>query len=195
LKTKGGGKMLHTKRAILGIAILPVLAIGLAACGGSSSSDPTTAAASGGGAGGGDTVMTKSISGTGNVLVDSSGAALYTNDMDTGSKIACTGQCLTEWVPLAAPSQGNPSSSDSAAQAKLGTTKRPDGSSQVTFDGMPLYTFVEDSAGQVTGNGFADSFGGVNFVWTAATVGGSTSSTPPTTTQGSSGGAYGGGGY
>jgi predicted lipoprotein with Yx(FWY)xxD motif len=186
--------MLHTKRAILGIAILPVLAIGLAACGGSSSSDPTTTAASGGGAGSGDTVMTKSISGTGDVLVDSSGAALYTNDMDTGSKIACTGQCLTEWVPVAAPSQGNPSSSDSAVEAKLGTTKRPDGSSQVTFDGMPLYTFVEDSAGQVTGNGFADSFGGVNFVWTAATTGGGSSgSASPATTTGSSGGYSGGG--
>src|SRR4051794_39490391 len=180
--------MLHTKRAILGIAILPVLALGLAACGGSSSSDPTTSAASSGAAGGGDTVMTKSISGTGDVLVDSSGAALYTNDMDTGSKIACTGRCVTEWVPLAAPSQGNPSSSDSAVQGKLGTTKRPDGSSQVTFDGMPLYTFVEDSSGQVTGNGFADSFGAVNFVWTAATVSGNSSgSTPPTTTQSSGG--------
>jgi predicted lipoprotein with Yx(FWY)xxD motif len=181
--------MLHTKRAILAIAILPVLAIGLAACGGSNSSDPTTAAASGGSGAGGDTVTTKSISGTGTVLVDSSGAALYTNDMDTGSKIACAGQCLTEWVPLTAPSQGNPSSSDSAVQAKLGTAKRSDGSTQVTFDGMPLYTFVEDSSGQVTGNGFADSFGGVNFVWTAATVGGNaTSSAPSTTTQGSSGG-------
>jgi len=181
--------MLHRNRAILAIAILPVLAIGLAACGSSNSSDPTTAAASSGAGGGGDTVMTKSISGTGNVLVDSSGAALYTNDMDTGSKFACTGQCLTEWVPLAAPSQGNPSSSDSATEAKLGTAKRPDGSTQVTFDGMPLYTFVEDSSGQVTGNGFADSFAGTNFVWTVAMAGGgSASSTPPATTQGSSGG-------
>jgi predicted lipoprotein with Yx(FWY)xxD motif len=180
--------MLHTKRAILGIAILSVLAIGLAACGGSSnSSDPTTAASSGGGSA--NTVSTKSISGTGDVLVDSSGAALYTNDMDTATKIACTGQCLTEWVPVAAPSQGEPSSSDSAVQAKLGTAKRPDGSTQVTFDGMPLYTFVEDHPGQATGNGFADSFGGVNFVWTAATVGGdSSASTPPATTTSSGGG-------
>ncbi len=186
--------MLHRKRAILAIAITPVLAIGLAACGGSSnSSDPTTAASTNTSAGA-DTVATKSVSGTGDVLVDSSGAALYTNDMDSASKIACTGQCLTEWVPLAA--QGSPTSSDSAVEAKLGTVKRPDGGSQVTFGGKPLYTFVEDSSGQVTGNGFADSFGGVNFVWTAATVGGSSSSTPPATTTGSSGGYSGGsGGY
>ena len=177
--------MLHTKRAILAIAILPVLAIGLAACGGSSSSDSTTSVA-------GDTVATNSISGS-DVLVDSSGAGLYTNDMDSGSKIACRGRCLTEWVPLAPPTQGQPSSTDSAVETKLGTVKRPDGTTQVTFNGMPLYTFVEDSSGQVTGDGFADSFGGVNFVWTAATVGGGgTNSAPSTTTQGSSGGSSGG---
>src|SRR4051794_21891410 len=115
--------MLHGKRAILAIAILPVLAIGVAACGSSnSSSDPssTTAAST---AGGGGTVATKSVSGVGDVLVDSSGAVLYTNDMDSGSKIACTGQCVSEWVPLAAPSGGGPTSSDSAVQSKLGTMK------------------------------------------------------------------------
>jgi predicted lipoprotein with Yx(FWY)xxD motif len=184
---------LHGNRAILAIAILPVLAIGLAACGSSSSSDNTSSAAGGDPAGGG-TVATKSISGTGDVLVDSSGAVLYTNDMDSGSKIACTNQCLTEWVPLAA-SGGNPTSSDSAVQSQLGTTKRPDGTSQVTLGGKPLYTFVEDSPGQATGDGFTDSFGGTNFVWTAATPGGgSGGSGAATTTQGSSGGS-GGMGY
>ena len=178
--------MLHTKRAILAIAILPVLAIGLAACGGSSSSDSTTSVP-------GDTVVTKSISGS-DVLVDSSGAPLYTNDMDSGSKIACRGRCLTEWVPLAPPTQGQPSSTDSAVETKLGTVKRPDGTTQVTFDGMPLYTFVEDSSGQVTGDGFADSFGAANFVWTAARPsGGSAGSGSATTTTGSPGGS--GGGY
>jgi predicted lipoprotein with Yx(FWY)xxD motif len=183
--------MLHRNRAILALAILPVLAIGLAACGSSNSSDSTTNAAAGGAGGSGDTVATKSISGTGTVLVDSMGAALYTNDMDTGSKIACTDQCLTEWVPLAAPSSGGPTSGDSAVQSKLGTVKRPDGSTQVTWGGMPLYTFVEDSAGKVTGNGFSDDFGGTHFVWTAATTGSSTGSGSGTTTQPSSGGSGG----
>jgi predicted lipoprotein with Yx(FWY)xxD motif len=185
--------MLHRNRAILALAILPVLAIGLAACGSSNSSDSTTNAnaAAGGAGGSGNTVATKSISGTGTVLVDSMGAALYTNDMDTGSKIVCTDQCLTEWVPLSAPSSGGPTSGDSAVQSKLGTVKRPDGSSQVTWGGMPLYTFVEDSPGKVTGNGFSDEFGGNHFVWTAATSGGSTGSGAGTTTQQSSGGSNG----
>jgi predicted lipoprotein with Yx(FWY)xxD motif len=182
---------LHGNRAILALTVLPVLAIGLAACGGSSSSDSSTAAEDP--ASGGQTVTTKSISGTGDVLVDSSGAALYTNDMDTGSKVACTGQCLTEWVPLAGPAGGKPTSGDSAVQSKLGTMQRSDGTAQVTFNGMPLYSFVEDSPGQVTGNGFTDSFGGTNFVWTAATApGGSSGAGAATTTQGSSGGGSGG---
>jgi hypothetical protein len=76
----------------------------------------------------------------------------------------------------------------------LGTTQGSDGSTQVTFGGKPLYTFAEDTPGQVTGNGFSDSFGGTHFVWTAATVSGSSAgSAPPATTQGSSGGNSSGG--
>jgi predicted lipoprotein with Yx(FWY)xxD motif len=193
------------RKSILVIGILPVLALGLAACGGSSNSDSSTASqasssGSSNGSNGGQTVATKSVSGAGNVLVDSSGKVLYTNDMDTASKVACTDQCLTEWVPLAAPAGGQPSSTDSAVQAKLGMLKRPDGSSQVTFGGLPLYTFVEDSPGQATGNGFRDSFGGTNFLWTAASVSGKSSGSgaSTTSTSSSSGGAYGGssgGGY
>lgn len=184
------------------IAVVALAAVGLAACGGSDNGDNSNSGSAGGTAGtggGAQTVATKSISGVGNALVDSTGKVLYTNDMDTGSKIACTDQCLTEWVPLAAPSGGQPSSDDSAVQSKLGTVKRPDGSSQVTLGGMPLYTFVEDSPGQATGNGFADSFGGTNFVWTAATASGQAASSSTTTTgtstgsSGGSGGGYGGG--
>jgi predicted lipoprotein with Yx(FWY)xxD motif len=183
------------RNAILAIATTAVLALGVAACGGSSNDNSDNAsAASGSGSTGGGTVSTKSVSGVGDVLVDSQGAALYTNDMDTASKVACTDQCLTEWVPL--PAQGTPSSSDSAVQAKLGTMKRPDGDSQVTYKGMPLYTFVEDSNGQVTGNGFTDSFGGTTFTWTAATVGAASSGSSTGTTSSSSGTTgYGGGGY
>ena len=178
------------RKSILTLTGASLVAVALAACGGSSNSDSSSAAAMTA-AGDGQTVATKSISGVGNALVDSTDKVLYTNDMDTGSKIACTGSCLTEWLPLAAPGGGQPSSSDSAVQAKLGTMQRPDGSSQVTFGGLPLYTFVEDSPGQATGNGFSDSFGGTNFVWTAATVSGKAAPSS-TTTTGSSSSRYGG---
>jgi predicted lipoprotein with Yx(FWY)xxD motif len=180
--------MLQRYRAILGIAILPVLAIGLAACGGSSSNDSSNSSSDP--AGSGATVATKSIAGTGTVLVDSKGAVLYTNDMDTAGKIACDASCTAIWVPLAAPS-GGPTAADTATGSKLGAAKRPDGSMQVTFDGKPLYTFVEDSPGQATGDGFSDQFGGTHFVWTAARSGGSggqAGSAPTTTSSSSSGG-------
>jgi predicted lipoprotein with Yx(FWY)xxD motif len=181
--------MLHRKRAILAITILPVLAPGLAACGGSDNSDSTSATAASAGTGG-ETVATKSVGGVGDVLVDASGAVLYTNDMDKGSKIACTGECLTEWTPLEAPSGAAPTSGDSAIEADLGTVKRPDGTSQVTFGGMPLYSFVEDQPGQATGDGFSDSFGGTSFVWTAARAPGGEAG--ETTSGGSSGGGVSG---
>jgi predicted lipoprotein with Yx(FWY)xxD motif len=174
--------MHRTNRAIFAFAAIALIAAGLAACGSSSSSSSSTAAQS---AGGGGTVSTKSVSGVGTVLVDSKGDALYTNNMDSGSKIACTGQCTTIWVPLAAPTSGQPTSSDSSVQAKLGVVKAPDGTSQVTFDGKPLYSFVQDSPGQVTGNGASDKFGGTSFVWTAATTSGAGSSSAATSTGGS----------
>ena len=181
----------HPMIFVAAVAVLAVL--GLAACGGdddnSSSDNGTTAAASTGASGGGG-ITTQSIAGTGTVLVDSTGMALYTNDMDKGSKIACTGECITEWIPVT----GAATSGDSAVQSKLGTVKRSDGSSQVTFDGLPLYTFVDDTPGQVTGNGESDSFGGTTFTWTVASTSGSAAA--PTTTSGSSsGGGSSGGGY
>jgi hypothetical protein len=76
-------------------------------------------------------------------------------------------------------------------QAKLGAVMTPDGTSQVTYGGKPLYTFVSDSPGQVTGNGFTDSFNGTSFTWTAATAGGTSANSSSTSTGSSSGG----GGY
>ena len=142
-----------------------------------------------------DTVATKSISGVGTVLVDSKGMALYTNNQDSGMNVACTGSCTAIWVPLMAPSSGQPTSSDQAVQAKLGAVKSK-GGSQVTFGGKPLYSFVQDSPGQVTGNGVTDNFGGTSFTWTVASTGAVSSSSNSTSTSsggssGSSGGGYG----
>ena len=196
---------MNLRRGYLAILAVPVLAIGLAACGGSSNSSSgssnaasTTPAQTSAATG---TVSTKSVSGVGTVLVDSKGDTLYTNNQDTASKMACTAACQSIWPPAMA-SGGQPTSSDSSVQAKLGVAN-----GQLTFNGQPLYTFVSDSPGEATGNGFTDSFGGTSFTWTAASTGGSKttgasastgSSAMPTTTSssssssgGSSGGGYG----
>jgi len=187
---------MHFRRGYLTLLAVPALAVALAACGGSSNSDngstndaSTTPVQTGGGS---DTVSTKSIGGAGSVLVDSKGDVLYTNNQDTASKMACTASCQSIWPPLMA-SGGHPTSSDSAVQTKLGVAN-----GQVTFDGKPLYTFVQDSPGRATGNGVMDSFDGTSFTWTAASAGGSTTSSgssgaaAPTTSSSSSGGSSGG---
>ena len=183
--------------SILMFLSVPLIAIGLAACGGSSNNSGGSSTAAGTAVAqttaSTDTVSTKSVSGVGTVLVDSKGDVLYTNNQDSGSKVACTGQCTSIWPPLMAPSGGQPSSSDSAVQAKLGVMN-----GQVTFGGKPLYTFVQDSPGHATGNGATDSFGGTSFTWTAAMSGGAAaSSTSSSSTTGSSGASSGGssGGY
>ena len=177
---------MHLRRgAIVMLLSVPVLAIGLAACGGNSSSSGSTGSAATSTGGVASTVSTKSISGVGTVLVDAKGDVLYTNNQDTASKIACTASCQSIWQALMAPSGGQPTSSDSAVQAKLGVAN-----GQVTYGGKPLYTFVQDSPGQATGNGAMDSFGGTSFTWTAATAPGAAAS-PSATSTGSSGGGNG----
>ncbi|MGE5748170.1 MAG: hypothetical protein ACM33U_13050 [Solirubrobacterales bacterium] len=182
---------MHLKRGLIPTLVsIPVLAIALAACGGNSSSSGGNGSVATAAAAGAGTVSTKSISGVGTVLVDTKGDVLYTNNQDSGSKVACTGSCTSIWPPLAAPSSGQPTSDNASVQAMLGVVKGPGGGSQVTFGGKPLYTFTQDSPGQATGNGAMDSFGGTSFTWTAATApGGAPSST--STSSGSSGGGYG----
>jgi predicted lipoprotein with Yx(FWY)xxD motif len=140
----------------------------LAACGGGGggSSDSGSAAPAGGR---GDTVAVKEIDGVGDVLVDASGKALYTSDVEADGKVHCTGACTSFWEPLTVGS-GTPTAAADAG--KLGVADRPDGTKQVTVDGKLLYTFSEDEPGKVKGNGFADDFDGRHFTWNAVLAGG-----------------------
>ena len=126
----------------------------IAACG-SSNSDQAAV-----GAGASNTVGIKQVSGVGRVLVGPTGLALYTPDQEAKGMIRCTGPCTSEWVPLAAT---HPTAA--AGAGKLGVIKRPDGGRQVTLNGMPLYTFADDSPSKVTGDGDTDKFGGQSFTW------------------------------
>jgi hypothetical protein len=74
----------------------------------------------------------------------------------------------------------------------IGTLMRPDGTRQVTSNGQPLYTFTSEGAGQLTGNGVSDSFGGNSFSWRAVLASGkpaaasSSAASAPSSTSGSS---------
>jgi predicted lipoprotein with Yx(FWY)xxD motif len=176
--------------SILTMLSVPLIAIGLAACGGGGSSSASNMAGAAQTTGAANTVSTKPVSGVGTVLVDSKGDVLYTNNRDSGANVACDGQCMSIWPALMAPSNGQPTSSNAAVMAKLGVIK---GSNQVTYNGTPLYTFVQDRPGQATGNGAMDSFGGTSFTWTAAAVSGAAAASS-STSSGSTGSASSGGG-
>jgi len=94
----------------------------------------------------------------GKVLVDSRSKTLYVFSADTAGKSRCQGACAQYWPPalIAATPVGH--SSD--VKAKLGTIKRADGTSQLTLNGLPAYTYVGDkSVGDSTGQGLSLSGG------------------------------------
>jgi predicted lipoprotein with Yx(FWY)xxD motif len=94
----------------------------------------------------------------GKVLVNSKGVTLYLFEKDKKGKSACSGACAKAWPPLL--TKGKPKASGSVSAAKLGTTKRADGRTQVTYNGHPLYTFIMDhkKPGSTAGQGI-DAFG------------------------------------
>jgi predicted lipoprotein with Yx(FWY)xxD motif len=164
--------------AALGLAASA--AVGLSACGSSSSSSSSSASNP---AAAGDTVSSKTVSGVGTVLVDSKGFALYSPDQEKRGAVRCTGSCTTIWVPLTLSPGVSGATASSSLMSKLGTVMRPDGKSQVTFDGRPLYRFSPDgSPGKVTGNGASDQFGGRSFTWHVVVSGKTQTTTTPTTT-------------
>jgi predicted lipoprotein with Yx(FWY)xxD motif len=133
----------------------------------------------------GTTVATRSVSGTGDVVVDARGRSLYTSDQETAGKLACvTSDCAAIWTPLTV-SAGQTPTAPAQLSSKLSTVKRPDGTTQVALNGKPLYTFTFDhGAGDVHGDGEKDTFGGVNFTWHVATASGAAPATSPSPSSG-----------
>jgi predicted lipoprotein with Yx(FWY)xxD motif len=181
-----------------GLAAAAIGALAIAGCSSSSkgSGGSQAAAQNGGGTTAKTTVALRNVSGTGDVLVDGKGRTLYMSDQEMSSKgkILCsTGDCTAIWTPLTVAAGQKPTA-PSSVMSMLATVKRPDGTSQVSFGGAPLYTFSFDhKAGDVGGNGEKDSFAGTDFTWHAATANGA--ATAPSTPPSSSDTGYGNGGY
>ena len=78
-------------------------------------------------------------------LVDSLGLSLYVfaNDTADSGVSACGSGCLAVWPPLTALA---PLTAGPGVTGVLGTITRDDGTTQVTYDGLPLYYFVNDKA-------------------------------------------------
>jgi predicted lipoprotein with Yx(FWY)xxD motif len=78
----------------------------------------------------------------GDVLFDGKGFALYLFTDDKKGKSRCYGACAKAWPPFT--TKGKPSPGPGADGSLLGTTKRKNGSKQVTYDGHPLYYYEDD---------------------------------------------------
>jgi predicted lipoprotein with Yx(FWY)xxD motif len=94
----------------------------------------------------------------GEILVNSQGRTLYLFEKDSGTTSACTGECASDWPPLEVT--GKATEGSGADSSLVGTTERPDGTQQVTYNGHPLYLFEGDKkAGDTNGEGL-NAFGG-----------------------------------
>jgi predicted lipoprotein with Yx(FWY)xxD motif len=119
----------------------------------------------------------------GPILVNSRGHTLYLFAKDRNAKSACSGSCAKFWPPLL--SQGKPTAGPGVKPSLIGTTRRSNGSRQVTYNTHPLYTFVLDKrAGQTNGESNS-AFGAKWYAVSAkgtAVVKASTTTTTTTTT-------------
>jgi predicted lipoprotein with Yx(FWY)xxD motif len=88
------------------------------------------------------TVKTRTAGDLGKIVVDGRSRTLYLFEKDKNGKSRCSGACATNWPPLL--TKGKPKAGAGVKASKLGTTKRADGTTQVTYGGHPLYTFVAD---------------------------------------------------
>jgi predicted lipoprotein with Yx(FWY)xxD motif len=88
----------------------------------------------------------------GTVLVDGKGRTLYLFQKDKTEKSRCSGDCAADWPPLL--TTGKPKVSGLVRKSLLGTSRRSDGKTQVTYGGHPLYHYVGDlKAGDMNGQG------------------------------------------
>jgi predicted lipoprotein with Yx(FWY)xxD motif len=122
----------------------------------------------------------------GAILTDSKGNTVYVFAKDSKGMSNCNGACASVWPPVT--TTGKPTAGNGVLASKLGTTKRSDGSTQITYGGRPLYTYTADtSPGDVTGNG-VNTYGGL---WYAVQPNGSNAPAGSSSASSSSGASTG----
>ena len=138
--------------------------------------------ASGAGAASKTTVKVTKVPSVGAVLATSDGHTLYTFTDANGAAVACTDACLSAWPPY---------------MVSTGKVKAPKGvkslavsdTDQLTWKGLPLYTFSGDPKAKTANGDGITSFGGT---WAAVKPAAKAATTTPTTAKPASGGSYSG---
>ncbi len=130
------------------------------------------------------TVGAATVGGLGPLLTGTGGRTLYVLTRDHPGTTTCTGTCATVWPPFTV-GPGESAVAGTGVTGTLATITRPDGSRQVTYDGMPLYYYSGDTqAGQANGQG-------IQGIWYVALAAGSGaapgSAAPPSAAPSASG--------
>jgi predicted lipoprotein with Yx(FWY)xxD motif len=102
--------------------------------------------------------ITTAASDYGTILFGEGERAIYLFDREASDESECYGACAEAWPPVL--TEGEPQAAGDLEQSKLGTTRRDDGATQVTYDGHPLYFYVDDPPGEVLCHNVTE-FGGV----------------------------------
>jgi predicted lipoprotein with Yx(FWY)xxD motif len=113
------------------------------------------------------------------ILVNRQGLPLYIYRPDTATTSLVTGGLARLWPPLTSPAVAG-----AGVTGQVAVLKDVNGQ-QVTYNGHPLYTFADDQAGQVTGQGVQNFFVATPGI---GTINMPASSMAPTAPAGSSGG-------
>lgn len=146
----------------LRLSTLAVGAVALLVAGVGSSASARSYASAGPTAGASShAVLTTANSAYGKVIFDGSHRALYVFSADRGSTSNCYGACAKAWPPLL--TSGRATASAGLSRGLIGSTRRRDGSTQVTYAGHPLYYFSGDKGSQINCQA-ADSNGGYWYV-------------------------------
>ncbi len=85
--------------------------------------------------------------GFGPVLHDGRGQAIYAFTRDRRSRSRCYGECAHDWPPVL--TTGRPRAGRRVDSGLLGTTRRTNGTRQVTYNGRPLYFYVNEGRRQI----------------------------------------------
>jgi predicted lipoprotein with Yx(FWY)xxD motif len=106
--------------------------------------------------------VSTSKSSLGLILVGSNGRTLYLFQKDQPNQSACSGSCASAWP--ADKTSGTPKAGGGVKASLLGTIRRSDGSTQVTYNQHPLYYYSGDgAAGQQNGQAL-NAFGALWYV-------------------------------
>jgi predicted lipoprotein with Yx(FWY)xxD motif len=144
------GRRLTAARALQAIGAISVVALALmAAAVATPKTQPAVASGSG------NMLKARQIDGK-DLLTNAKGFTLYWFAPDSSGKSVCYSSCAAYWPPVAGNASAGP-----GVTGTIGTIRRTDGTTQATYDGHPLYTYIGDNAPGADGGNNINLNGGL----------------------------------